>query len=382
MEHRTVLRALLPVIDPERNITETLAISLQTNCPKPSKTHANWDSARSILYPMVTIHGEECHNEWEITFEEIHRNNIIVYAIMQFSRVTGNKEYIAYYGLEVMIAISRFWSQRVSFSEARQKYVLLGVTGPNEYENNVNNNWYTNYSCMQCLQSTIECLEMVAHEYPEEYNRIRRSTEFRHAEETARWKEIIEKMYLPEDKEQGIFVQDDGYPDKVLGTVDDIPVNERPINQHWSWDRILRSCYIKQSDVLLGLFLYYEHFDRETIRRNFRFYEPRTVHESSLSPFVHAILAAWIGRYRRSLPPLPTFHTPGSGRLQQRGAPRPARHQYGRKLANHCTRIRRNENTGRTTRLHSHHSRSMGQLYFQSKFPQLHLTDESRKTKR
>lgn len=249
----------------------------------------------AALYPMVTIHGEECHNEWEITFEEIHRNNIIVYAIMQFSRVTGNKEYIAYYGLEVMIAISRFWSQRVSFSEARQKYVLLGVTGPNEYENNVNNNWYTNYSCVQCLQSTIECLEMVAHEYPEEYNRIRRSTEFRHAEETARWKEIIEKMYLPEDKERGIFVQDDGYPDKVLGTVNDIPVNERPINQHWSWDRILRSCYIKQSDVLLGFFLYYEHFDRETIRRNFRFYEPRTVHESSLSPFVHAILAAWIG---------------------------------------------------------------------------------------
>ena len=180
----------------------------------------------AALYPMVTIHGEECHNEWEITFEEIHRNNIIVYAIMQFSRVTGNKEYIAYYGLEVMIAISRFWSQRVSFSEARQKYVLLGVTGPNEYENNVNNNWYTNYSCVQCLQSTIECLEMVAHEYPEEYNRIRRSTEFRHAEETARWKEIIEKMYLPEDKERGIFVQDDGYPDKVLGTVNDIPVNE------------------------------------------------------------------------------------------------------------------------------------------------------------
>ena len=73
-------------------------------------------------------------------------------------------------------------------------YMIHGVTGPNEYDNNVNNNWYTNYSCVQCLQSTIECLEMVAHEYPEEYNRIRRSTEFRHAEETARWKEIIEKM--------------------------------------------------------------------------------------------------------------------------------------------------------------------------------------------
>lgn len=249
----------------------------------------------AALYPMVTIHGEECHNEWEITFEEIHRNNIIVYAIMQYARMTGNKEYIARYGLEVMIAICRFWSQRVSYSQARQKFVLLGVTGPNEYENNVNNNWYTNFSCVQCLQSTIDSIEMVAHEFPEEYARVRRVTRFNYAEETSRWQKIIDGMYLPRDEQQGIFIQDDGYPDKELTTVDDIPANERPINQWWSWDRILRSCYIKQSDVLLGLFLYYENFDRETILRNFRFYEPRTVHESSLSPFVHAILAAWIG---------------------------------------------------------------------------------------
>ena len=64
-------------------------------------------------------------------------------------------------------------------------------------------------------------------------------------------------MYLPEDKERGIFIQNDGYMDKVLESTDNIPAEERPINQHWSWDRILRSCYIKQSDVLLGLYLYY-----------------------------------------------------------------------------------------------------------------------------
>lgn len=180
----------------------------------------------AALYPMVTIHGEECHNEWEITFEEIHRNNIIVYAIMQFSRVTGNKEYIAYYGLEVMIAISRFWSQRVSFSEARQKYVLLGVTGPNEYENNVNNNWYTNYSCVQCLQSTIECLEMVAHEYPEEYNRIRQLNRVPACRRDGAMEGDHRENVSARRQRTGYFVQDDGYPDKVLGTVDDIPVND------------------------------------------------------------------------------------------------------------------------------------------------------------
>ncbi|NDV60673.1 family 65 glycosyl hydrolase domain-containing protein [Bacteroides sp. 519] len=248
----------------------------------------------AALYPMVTITGEECHNEWEITFEEIHRNAIIVYAIVQYTAMTGSDEYIAKYGLEVMIAIGRFWSQRVSFSQPKQKYVILGVTGPNEYENNVDNNWYTNYSCVQCLKETIKYLEKIAHAYPEEYSRIRRITGFQYAE-TSRWKDIIENMYLPEDKELGIFIQHDGYMDKEQKTVDDIPAEERPINQHWSWDRILRSCFIKQSDVLLGLHQYYYNFDIDTVRRNFCFYEPCTLHESSLSPFIHSILASRIG---------------------------------------------------------------------------------------
>lgn len=254
----------------------------------------------AALFPQVTSSGEECHNEWEITFEEIHRNNIIVYAIAQHAALTGSLDYIAHHGLEVMIAVSRFWSQRVSFSRPKQKYVILGVTGPNEYENNVDNNWYTNYSCIQCLKVTLHYLEQVAQEYPEEYARISRDTSLNQAEESEQWRKIIEQMYLPEDRERGIFVQNDGYMDKVLESTDAIPADERPINQHWSWDRILRSCYIKQSDVLLGLYLYYYRFDRETIRRNFEFYEPMTVHESSLSPHIHAILAARIGKVEKA----------------------------------------------------------------------------------
>ncbi|WP_274950173.1 family 65 glycosyl hydrolase domain-containing protein [Bacteroides cutis] len=254
----------------------------------------------AALFPQVTSNGEECHSEWEITFEEIHRNNIIVYAIIQHAAINGSLKYIAHYGLEVMIAICRFWSQRVSFSTPKQKYVILGVTGPDEYENNVDNNWYTNYSCIQCLKTTLEYIEIIAREYPDEYTRIRRITNFKYTEESERWKDIIENMYLPEDKEQGIFVQNDGYMDKVLQSADTIPAEERPINQHWSWDRILRSCYIKQSDVLLGLYLYYFNFDTDTVRRNFEFYEPMTVHESSLSPHIHAILAARIGKVEKA----------------------------------------------------------------------------------
>ena len=248
----------------------------------------------AALYPMVTIDGEECHNEWEITFEEIHRNGIIAYAISQYAHHSGDTEYIAQYGLEVLIAISRFWSQRVSFSEIKQKYVLLGVTGPNEYENNVDNNWYTNFSCIENLKNTLYYLDLIKQEYQEDYQKVIKKTDF-NPDETLRWKDIIENMYLPEDKERGIFIQNDGYLDKELKTVKDINPQERPINQHWSWDRILRSCFIKQSDVLLGIYLFNKCFDKKCIERNFRFYEPKTVHESSLSPFVHSILASRIG---------------------------------------------------------------------------------------
>lgn len=279
-----------------KNIVENLLMYRYHQLPKAIENARKLGFKNgAALFPQVTSSGEECHSEWEITFEEIHRNNIIVYAIVQHAILTGTIEYIAKYGLEVMIAVCRFWSQRVSFSRPKQQYVILGVTGPDEYENNVDNNWYTNYSCVQCLKTTLEYIDTIARKYPDDYSRIRRATAFQYNEEAQRWTDIIERMYLPEDKENAIFIQNDGYMDKELQSVDAIPAEERPINQHWSWDRILRSCYIKQSDVLLGLYLYYFNFDKETVRRNFDFYEPMTVHESSLSPHIHSILASRIG---------------------------------------------------------------------------------------
>lgn len=249
----------------------------------------------AALYPMVTINGEECHNEWEITFEEIHRNGAIAYAIHNYIRYTGDRQYLADCGLEVLLSVARFWAQRITWSEARRKYVMLGVTGPNEYENNVNNNWYTSYIACWSMRYAAEAARWVRENHPADYARICAKRSFDEAAETARWCEIADNMYLGEDRELGIFLQQDGYLDKEQVLAKDLDPAERPINQKWSWDRILRSCLIKQADVLQGLYFFGEDFDPETLRRNFRFYEARTVHESSLSPCVHAVLAARIG---------------------------------------------------------------------------------------
>lgn len=249
----------------------------------------------AALYPMVTMNGEECHNEWEITFEEIHRNGAIAFAIYNYTRYTGDKTYLEDYGLEVLIAISRFWAQRVNYSTAKNKYVILGVTGPNEYENNVNNNWYTNLMASWCMDYTIKSIAKVQRDNPQKYKELKEKINFNELREVGKWTNIIDNMYFPEDEELGVFLQQDNYLDKELFTANDLNPEDRPINQKWSWDRILRSCFIKQADVLQGIYMFEDRYDELTIKRNFDFYEPKTVHESSLSPCVHTILAAKLG---------------------------------------------------------------------------------------
>ena len=253
----------------------------------------------AALYPMVTMNGEECHNEWEITFEEIHRNGAIAFAIYNYYRYTGDYSYIPEMGLEVLIGISRFWHQRVNFSEEKGKYVMLGVTGPNEYENNVNNNWYTNYLAKWCINYTLEQLGKVKDGYSDDYGRIIGKTKLTNRE-CEQWKEVADGLYFPFSEKHEVYLQQDGFLDKEMIKVADLPKSERPINQKWSWDRILRSPYIKQADVLQGFYLFEDNFTKEELERHFDFYEPFTVHESSLSPCVHSIQAAKLGRMEQA----------------------------------------------------------------------------------
>ena len=249
----------------------------------------------AALYPMVTMNGEECHNEWEITFEEIHRNGAIAFAIFNYERFTGDKSYIPEMGLEVLIGIARFWAQRVNYSESKKAYVILGVTGPNEYENNINNNWYTNYICQWCLRFTVEQTLKVKKHHNKKWQSIKSKLNWLEVESN-RWNEIADKIYLPKHPYLDIFLQQDGFLDKKLMPASKINIKERPINQNWSWDRILRSPFIKQADVLQGFYLFENLFDKTALERHFNFYEPLTVHESSLSPCIHSILAARLGK--------------------------------------------------------------------------------------
>ncbi|MCP8968274.1 glycoside hydrolase family 65 protein [Ectobacillus ponti] len=271
-------------------VARNLLIYRHTQLPE-AHINAGKQGLKGALYPMVTFTGIECHNEWEITFEEIHRNGAIAYAVYNYVNYTGDKAYLHEYGIDVLTGISRFWADRVHYNKKKDQYMMHGVTGPNEYENNVNNNWYTNTMAAWTLEYTLQTVEHLKANGHSDRVAGLHITE----EELAKWREIVEKMYYPYDEELRVFVQHDTFLDKDLRTVDTLAPEDRPLNQKWSWDKILRSCFIKQADVLQGMYFLNDRFTTEEKRRNFEFYEPMTVHESSLSPSVHAILAAELG---------------------------------------------------------------------------------------
>ena len=254
----------------------------------------------AALFPASTFNGKESINEWEISFSEIHRNGLIAYSIYDYIRYTGDENYLLDCGLYELIAIARFWKQRVNFSEDKNQYVICGVTGPNNYDCNVNNNWFTNYIAVWTLKYTIESIEKVKKLDASKFETLIQNIQF-NEDETIEWKKIAENMYFPLNSNNGTILQQDGFLDKYKIKVSEIPESHLPITLNWTWDRILRSSLIKQPDVLLGMFLFDVDFEKETISRNFEYYEPFTVHESAISYGIHSIIASRVGNEQKAM---------------------------------------------------------------------------------
>ena len=199
----------------DKQVSKNL-LEYRYNQLEPAKTQAKKLGLEGALYPMVTFNGEECHNEWEITFEEIHRNGTIVYAIYNYTNYTGDYSYIKEKGIDVIVEVARFWASRVHLSTRKDKYMIHGVTGPNEYDNNVNNNWYTNYIAKWCLEYAVENIEKLKSENIEAI--IRNNVD---DEDINKWSKIAQNMYLPYDEDLDIIVQHDDFLDKEFIKVKD-----------------------------------------------------------------------------------------------------------------------------------------------------------------
>lgn len=271
------------------------------NTMGPAKEQAKAFGYRGSMYPWTTLDGyEETGMCWEYWMGEIHINAIVGYAMWLYSHVTGDNSYLYERGIEVLIEQCRYWNDRSAFVPYRGGYAINRVTGPNEFGQAVNNNWYTNFMAKWLLEYTVSLIGKMKTAAPDKLEAAFKRTGFDESE-AEQWVEVAAKMILPYEKDMKVFVEQDNYMSlnpfarETLDRDRDIPIEDK-----WPIERTQKTQFSKQPDVLLGIFLQRDKFTPEEKRNNYRFYEQRCVHTSSLSPAIHSVLAAEVGRYNQA----------------------------------------------------------------------------------
>ncbi len=250
---------------------------------------------QGAFYPIATISGRECCNLWQHASLQLQASTAVAYGIWIYERVTGDESFTKEYGFEMLAEISRMLATRGDYDADHKHYGFYGVMGPDEFQMMVNHNAYTNVMGKFTLEYACRVYDRLEKEEPETFAVLCDRIGLKE-EERQNWQQLAEDMLIPYDRERQIFEQHEGFFRLPHVDIDRIPVEEFPLYEHWTYDRIYRNDMIKQPDVLMFLLLFNSSYDTDMIRRNYDFYEPRCIHESSLSPSVHSILAQQLGR--------------------------------------------------------------------------------------
>ena len=252
------------------------------------------------FYPIATISGLECCNLWQHASLQLQASTGVAYGIWDYVKLTQDREFLYSRGLEMLVQISRMLATRGAWSADGSHYSYYCVMGPDEFEMMVNHNYYTNFMGKFTLEYTLQELGVMEKEDPAAYEALAGRLKLT-ADERAEWENIARHILLLYHEDTKLFEQHENFFDLPHVDVDSIPDSDFPLYEHWTYDRIYRNDIIKQPDVLMAMLLFNSRYTKEQLRANYEFYEPRCIHESSLSPSVHSILAAQLGKYQEAL---------------------------------------------------------------------------------
>ena len=256
---------------------------------------------RGAMFPWRTINGEEASAYYAAGTAQYHINADIMYALRKYVQATGDEAFLRDCGAEMLVETARLWSDLGFYSDAKGgQFCINGVTGPDEYNTVVNNNAYTNLMARENLRYAAETVESLRATAPDAYENLVRRTALEPAEVTA-WRRAAENMYVPHDEKLGIIPQDDDFLDREPWDFKNTPADRYPLLLHYHPLNIYRKRVVKQTDVVLAMFLLGDEFSPEEKKRNFEFYDPLTTGDSSLSSCVEAIVAAQIGDTEKAI---------------------------------------------------------------------------------
>lgn len=254
--------------------------------------------------------GTEATPEWTYDFdrtrikvwtgeEEYHINSDITFAIWEYYRATGDKDFVLKFGAEIFLDTAKFWQSKVKYNEKFDRYEINNVIGPDEFHEHINNNGYTNYLAKWSLRKTLEIAELLKKEDMNIYNSLMDKLHIT-KDDLNSWDTIEHKIYIPRSKDGKIIEQFEGYFDLKEVKIKEHDENGMPVWPDLDGLHISKTKLIKQADVIMLMLMLGEEFDEETKKENYRYYEQRTMHKSSLSPSMYSIMGLAVGDTDRS----------------------------------------------------------------------------------
>ena len=246
-------------------------------------------------FPFASITGTEDSGTWQHVDLEIHADMAVAYAIWHHDKICHDKEFLYHEGIEMLLQICRFMASAGGWSPLHSDFGFYGVMGPDEFHMMVNHNCYTNVMGKKAFEFTVKVLDEMQLNAPDLYRQAIAKTGLR-PQEPEQWKEMASKMRIPKDERTGIYEQHAGYFDLPHVDLQHFSPEQIPVYKHWAYIKIFRHNMVKQPDVLNLMYFFSQDYSIKEKQANYEFYEARTIHESSLSPSLHAILAAELGK--------------------------------------------------------------------------------------
>lgn len=254
-----------------------------------------WQSAETgkEVTPTFDISGEGHVIPIRTGMEEHHVSADIAYAVWQYWQATRDVGFLLEAGAEIVLETARFWASRATLEEDG-RYHIRGVIGPDEYHEGVDDNAYTNFMARWNLECGREVAQLLQARWPRRWAELREQLNIS-LDDLGFWHEVAAQLAIDGDPATGILEQFAGFFQLEPVDLEDYKPRLAAIDVLLGRERTQRSQVIKQADIVMLLALHWDRFAPEVREANFRFYEERCDHGSSLSPAMHALVAARLG---------------------------------------------------------------------------------------
>ena len=230
---------------------------------------------------------------------EQHISADVAYAVWQYWQITGDDEFFRTAGAEILLETARFWASR-ALVEADGRCHIRGVIGPDEYHEEIDDNAYTNVMARWNIRRALELIEILRERWPETWERLSSKLYLRQAE-LDEWRQVADSIADGLAPKTGLFEQFAGFFGLECVDLNEYAGRSVPMDVVLGRERTQNTQVVKQADVVALLALLPEEFPGEMAVNNFRYYEPRCGHGSSLSPAMHGVAAARIGDAEKAL---------------------------------------------------------------------------------